>query len=84
MPVAEFAGNCAWLEIARLAWNFAKWIAQIALPGEVARWEWKRFRQAWVYLAAQITKQGRQIRVRFSQSHRFTDSLIAAHRKLQT
>ena len=84
MPVAEFAGNCAWLEIARLAWNFAKWIAQIALPDEVARWEWKRFRQAWVYLAAQITKQGRQIRVRFSQSHRFTDSLIAAHRKLQT
>jgi hypothetical protein len=48
------------------------------------RWEWKRFRQAWVYLAAQVTKRGRQTWIRFSQSHRFTDSLVAAHRKLQT
>lgn len=84
MPVAEFAGNCAWLEIARLAWNLAKWIAQLALPDEVVRWEWKRFRQAWVYLAAQVTKRGRQVWIRFSQSHRFTNSLIAAHQKLQT
>ena len=84
MPVAEFAGNCAWLEIARLAWNFAKWIALLALPGEVLRWKWKRFRQAWVFLAAQVTKRGRQVIVRLSGSHRFTDSLVAAHQKLQT
>jgi hypothetical protein len=43
MPVAEFDGNSAWLEIARLAWNLGKWIAQLALPDEVVRWEWKRF-----------------------------------------
>jgi len=84
MPVAEFAGNSAWLEIARLAWNLAKWIAQLALPNEVVRWEWKRFRQAWVYLAAQVTKRGRQVWIRFSQSHRFTNSLVAAHQRLQT
>jgi hypothetical protein len=84
MPVAEFAGNCAWLEIARLAWNLGKWIAQLALPEEVVRWEWKRFRQAWVYLAAQITKCSRQVCVRFSQSHRFTTSLVAAHKTLRT
>ncbi|MCH7926293.1 MAG: transposase [Planctomycetes bacterium] len=84
MPVAEFAGNCAWLEIARLAWNFAKWIAFLALPVEVLRWKWKRFRQAWVFLAAQVTKRGRQVIVRLSGSHRFADSLVAAHQKLQT
>jgi hypothetical protein len=38
MPVAEFAGNCAWLEIARLAWNLAKWIARLALPDQVLCW----------------------------------------------
>ncbi|HSR96402.1 MAG TPA: hypothetical protein VLM79_04985 [Kofleriaceae bacterium] len=54
MPVAEFDGNSAWLEIeiARLAWNLGKWIALLALPAEVVRWEWKRFRQAFVYAAA--------------------------------
>lgn len=84
MPVGEFAGNCAWLEIARLAWNIGKWIAQLALPPEVVRWEWKRFRQAFVYLAAQVIKRGRRVWVRLSGSHRFTASLVAAHQKLQT
>ena len=84
MPVAEFAGNCAWLEIARLAWNIAKWIAQLALPAEVVRWEWKRFRHAFVYLAAQVVKRGRQIWLRLSAAHRFAEDLVAAHRKLQT
>ena len=84
MPVAEFEGNSAWLEISRLAWNIGKWIAQLALPSEVVRWEWKRFRQAFVHLAAQVIKRGRRIWVRISGSHRFAASLVAAHQKLQT
>lgn len=82
MPVAEFDGNSAWLEIARLAWNSGKWIAQLALPDEVVRWEWKRFRYAWVYLAAQVLRISRQIRVRFAGSHRFVHDLLRAHRIL--
>ena len=82
MPVAEFDGNSAWLEIARLAWNMGKWIAQLVLPDEVVRWEWKRFRQAWVYLAAHVTRMSRQIHVRFSASHRFARDLKRAYRHL--
>ena len=84
MPVGEFIGNCAWLEIARLAWNLAKWIAQLSLPAEVVRWEWKRFRQGFVYVGAQVIKRGRQMWVRFSGSHRFIKTLVAAHQGLQT
>lgn len=84
MPVAEFDGNSAWLEIARLAWNIGKWIAQLVLPEEVVRWEWKRFRQAWVYVAAHVMSMSRQIRVRVSDSHRFARNLLRAHEKLQT
>ena len=83
MPVAEFDGNSAWLEIARLAWNLGKWIAQFALPAEVVRWEWKRFRQAFVYVAAQVIRRSRQIVVRFSAAHRWYQLLVAAHQKLQ-
>ncbi len=61
MPVAEFLGNSAWLQIARLAWNLGKWIAQLALPSEVVRWEWKRFRRHFVYLAAKVLKGGRRL-----------------------
>lgn len=83
MPVAEFDGNSAWLEIARLAWNLGKWIAQLALPPEVVRWEWKRFRQAFVYVAAQVIRRSRQIVLRLSAAHRWHQLLVAAHQQLQ-
>jgi hypothetical protein len=82
MPVAEFHGNCAWLEIARLAWNMAKWIAELALPLEVLRWEWKRFRHAFVHIAAEVVKTGRQVRARISSSHRFWSVILDAQHRL--
>jgi hypothetical protein len=84
MPVAEFMGNSAWLEIARLAWNLGKWIAQIALPGEVVRWEWKRFRRHFVYIAAKVLKEGRSLVVRLAGSHRYLPDILTAHARLQT
>lgn len=84
MPVAEFMGNSAWLQIARLAWNLGKWIAQIALPSEVVRWEWKRFRRHFVYIAAKVLKTGRRLVVRLAGSHRFLPDILTAHVRLQT
>lgn len=84
MPVAEFRGNSAWLQIARLAWNLGKWIAQLALPSEVVRWEWKRFRRHFVYLAAKVLKSGRRLVVRLAGSHRFLPDILTAHVRLQT
>jgi len=84
MPVAEFMGNSAWLEIARLAWNLGKWIAQLALPTEVVRWEWKRFRRHFVYIAAKVLKTGRRFVVRLAGSHRFLPDILTAHARLQT
>jgi hypothetical protein len=84
MPVAEFLGNSAWLEIARLAWNLGKWIAQLALPAEVVRWEWKRFRRHFVYVAAKVVKLGRSWVVRLAGSHRYLSDILSAHARLQT
>ena len=84
MPVAEFDGNSAWLEIARLAWNIGKWIALLVLPEETTRWEWKRFRLAFVHVAAQVLRRSRQVTVRISASHRFHRLLATAHERLQT
>lgn len=78
MPVHEYLGNCAWLEIARLAWNIGKWIAALALPREVSRWEWKRFRRAFVLVVAEVVKGGRQIRTRISRGHRHWSLMIEA------
>jgi hypothetical protein len=83
MPVAEFMGNWAWLQIARLAWNLGKWIAQLALPAEVVRWEWKRFRRHFVYIAARVLKKGRRLIVQLTDSHRYLPEILAAHTRLQ-
>jgi Transposase DDE domain group 1 len=83
MPVAEFLGNSAWLQIARLAWNLGKWIAQLALPSEVVRWEWKRFRRHFLYVAAKVLKKGRRLIVRLAGSHRYLPELLTAHARLQ-
>jgi len=83
MPVAEFQGNSAWLQIARLAWNLGKWIAEIALPSEVVRWEWKRFRRHFVYLAAKVLKKGRRLIVQLTDSHRYLPEILTAHARLQ-
>ncbi len=84
MPVAEFDGNSAWLEIGRLAWNLGKWIAQLSLPPEVVRWEWKRYRRAFVYIATEVIYRSRQRWLQFSPAHRFAGLLIDAHVQLQT
>jgi hypothetical protein len=83
MPVAELAGNGAWLEIARLAWNLGKWVCQLALPAEVVRWEWKRFRHAFGAVPAQIVRRAAQIWIRISGSHRFAAAYLTAHVRLQ-
>ena len=83
MPVAELRGNAAWLEIGRLAWNLGKWIAHIAMPNETSRWEWKRFRRAFVDVAVKVVRIARQTRVRILGTHRFSRELIGALRVLQ-
>ena len=82
MPVAEFDGNSAWLEIARLAWNMGKWIAQLVLPDEVMRWEWKRFRLHYVLVPAQLIKRARQMWVRLMAARSTTDPLLLAFNAL--
>jgi hypothetical protein len=72
MPIAALDGNSAWLEIARLAWNLGTWIVQLVLRDEVVRWEWKRFRQAFVDAAAQVICSCRQkLMIRISAAHRW-------------
>ena len=84
MPAGEFLANSAWLCCARLAHNMKAWLGMLALPEEVMRWEWKRFRKAFVFVAARIAVRARQVLVRVSDSHRFGDDLSQALTRLQT
>ena len=84
MPTGHFLANGAFLTCARIAHNLKCWLAMLALPREVMRWEWKRFRKSFVFVAARIISQARQIIIRISNSHRFADQVALGIAKLQT
>ncbi len=82
MPTGGMLSNAAFGTCARLAHNLKPWLAQLALPPETMRWEWKRFRRAFVYCAARVVHTARQVHVRVADSHRFAGAILAAHARL--
>jgi len=84
MPTGTLLANAALLACARIAHNFKAWLAMLALPEEVMRWEWKRFRKAFVFLAARVVLNARQTLVRIADSHRFAEMLRIGIKRLQT
>jgi hypothetical protein len=84
MPTGGMLSNAAFMTCARLAHNVKPWLAQLALPHETMRWEWKRFRRSFVYCAARVVHRARQVHVRFADSHRFAGTILAAHARLDS
>ena len=83
MPTGGMLSNAAFGTCARLAHNLKPWLAQLALPPETMRWEWKRFRRAFVYCAARVVHTAGQVHVRFADSHRFVGAILTAHARLE-
>jgi hypothetical protein len=84
MPTGELLANGAFLMAGQLAWCLRSWLSALALPKETTRWEWKWFRQAFVYIAARITHGARRAKVYLAGSHRFAEHLVIASQRLQT
>ncbi len=84
MPTGELLANGAFLMAGQLAWCLRSWLSALALPKETTRWEWKWFRQAFVYIAAKITHGGRRAQVYLAGSHRFVEHVLIASQRLQT
>ena len=83
-PTGTLLANAALMACARIAHNLKAWLAQTVLAGEVMRWHWKRFRHAYLYVAARVVKAARQTLVRISDAHRFAEQVAAGIVRLQT
>jgi hypothetical protein len=84
VPVREFDGNAAWLEIARLAWNLMKAVALLGLPDDAVRWQCKRFRRTVILIAATILHRSRQTWIRITGSLLYAPLFQTAHARLCT
>lgn len=83
MPTGSLLANAAFLTCARLAHNLKAWLAMLALPEETMRWEWKRFRKSFVYVAARVVRTGREVIVRLAGAHRFAEAIERGIARLQ-
>jgi hypothetical protein len=83
MPTGELLANAAFLMAGQRAWCLRAWLSLLALPRETCRWEWKWFRQAFVYVAARITQGARRAKVYLAGCHRFVQHLITASQRPQ-
>ena len=83
MPTGELPANAAFLMAGQLAWCLRAWLSLLALPKETSRWEWKWFRQAFVYIAARITQGAGRAKVYLTGCHRFVEHLVIASQRLQ-
>jgi hypothetical protein len=83
MPTGTLLANGALLACARIAHNLKAWLAQTVLPSQVMRWHWKRFRRAFVYVAARVVLRSRRTHVQLSDSHRFCGQILDGIVRLQ-
>ena len=84
MPTGELLANSAFLMAGQLAWCLRSWLSLLALPKQTIRWEWKWFRQAFVYVAARITRHARRAVVYLTDGHRFVEHLLVAAQRLHS
>jgi hypothetical protein len=91
MPTGELLANSAFpsplracLMAGQLAWGLRSWLSLLALPKPTTRWEWKWFRQAFVFVAARITQHARRAVVYLADGHRFVEHLLVAAQRLQS
>ena len=84
MPTGALHANAAFLMAGQLAWNLRAWLSLLVLPKDSLHWEWKRFRHAFVYVAAKVAARARTVAATISASHRFAAEILRASQRLET
>jgi Transposase DDE domain group 1 len=78
LPSANFAINGAWVQLVLIAQDLLAWTKLLCLNGELARAEPKRLRYTLLHAAGNITRSGRQTRLRISTAWPWVDELVTA------
>lgn len=83
-PSRHFAINAVWPELSVGAIDLLAWMRVLLLDGELAAVEPKRLRYRLLHVAARLTRGGRRLRLRISQTWPWRHELAAAYNRLAT
>ncbi|MEY2231219.1 IS1380 family transposase [Streptomyces sp. BF23-19] len=81
-PSRHFAINSAWLELSLAAIDLLAWMRVLLLDGELAAAEPKKLRYRLLHVAARLTRGGRRLRLRISQTWPWRHELTTAFHRL--
>lgn len=82
-PVQNFFGNWVWWLAAALAYNVARWVRVLALPGTFHTCRGKRLRASFFNVPARVVRSGRRLTMRLPGAYRHVDAFIAALTRLR-
>ncbi len=81
-PSRHFTINSAWLELSLAAIDLLAWMRVLLLDGELAAAEPKKLRYRLLHVAARLTRGGRRLRLRISQTWPWRHELTTAFHRL--
>lgn len=81
-PSRHFAINSAWLELSLAAIDLLAWMRVLLLDGELAAAEPKKLRYRLLHVAARLTRGGRRLPLRISQTWPWRHELATAFYRL--
>jgi hypothetical protein len=81
-PLENFFGNWLWWQASALAYNTARWLRVLALPGPFATCRGKRLRLSFLNVAARVVRSGRRLRVRLPRAYAHAAAFVEALARL--
>lgn len=82
-PLENFFGNWLWWHAAALAYNVARWVRVLALPGAFHTCRGKRLRLSFFNVAARVVRTGRRLLLRLPRAYPHAAAFIEALARLR-
>ena len=82
-PLQSFAANWLWWLASALAYNVARWVRVLALPGSFRTCRGKRLRNGFFNVPARVVRSARRLHLRLPRAYRHADAFVIALGKLR-
>jgi len=82
-PLENFFGNWLWWHASALAYNVARWVRVLALPGAFRTCRGKRLRLSFFNVAARVVRSGRRLVLRLPRAYAHAGAFIEAVARLR-
>jgi hypothetical protein len=83
LPLHDFDGNAAWLQLVLTAQDLLAWLQQLCLTGAPRAWEPKTLRYRLLHMCGRLTRSGRRLTLHLPRNWPWAEDLLRAFTRLR-